>query len=188
MYLTDNAGSFPWMRGWGAAGGQRGNYLADPFVQTSFGVTVDYNSRVLNKYVPAVNTWQCPSDKGDVNYACSNCFTGYGNSYCPQHSFDVWRVEHVSAETAPSMSSGEPPLLETQLALSPVNKIIQGDWEWENQSYNINNSPGSWWHNFQGQRRFNMLFGDGHVEFFTFPADTPQHQTSPAPNPGFLYW
>ena len=29
MYLSDYHGSFPWMRGWGAAGGQRGNYF-DP--------------------------------------------------------------------------------------------------------------------------------------------------------------
>jgi prepilin-type N-terminal cleavage/methylation domain-containing protein/prepilin-type processing-associated H-X9-DG protein len=186
MYLSDYHGSFPWMRGWGAAGGQRGNY-APGFVQTSFGVTVDYSDRVLNVYVPAVNTWQCPADKGDVNYNCPNCFTGYGNSYCPQHSFDVWRVEHVTSDTAPSMGSGEPPMLETQLALSPANKIIQGDWEWENQSYNLNNSPGAWWHNYQSQRRFNMLFGDGHVEFFAFPADTPLSEGT-APNMGFLYW
>ena len=105
----------------------------------------------------------------------------------PEHSFDVWRVAHVTSDTDPSMGSGLPPMKESQLALSPANKIIQGDWEWENQSYNLNNSPGSWWHNYQSQRRFNMLFGDGHVEFFTFPADTPQHQGSP-PDPTFLYW
>ena len=187
MYVSDYSGSFPWMRGWAAAGGQRGNYTFDSSVQTSFGTYETYDQRVLNVYVPALNTWQCPADKGDVNYNCSNCFTGYGNSYCPEHSFDVWRVEHVSSDTQASEGSGEPPLLESQLALSPANKIIQGDWEWENQSYNLNTSPGAWWHNYQSQRRFNMLFGDGHVEFYTFPSDTPQNQGT-KPNSTFLYW
>src|SRR5580704_14873105 len=136
MYVSDNGGSYPWMRGWAAAGGQLGNYTAQTPVALSFGVTNTYNTRPLNAYATDINTWNCPADKGDVNYNCPNCFTGYGNSYCPQHSFDVWRVEHVTAETDNLLSSGEPPILESQVAISPVNKIIQGDWEWENAAYN----------------------------------------------------
>jgi prepilin-type N-terminal cleavage/methylation domain-containing protein len=81
MYVDDNNQSYPFIRGWGAAGGQKGNYAFDGSVAFSIGVTTDYTNRPLNSYVPAVLTWRCPADKGDANYACSNCFAGYGNSY-----------------------------------------------------------------------------------------------------------
>jgi prepilin-type processing-associated H-X9-DG protein len=111
----------------------------------------------------------------------------YGNSYCPEHVFDVWRVEHITADTDAAWDNeGAVPIKGQKMARSPVNKIIQGDWEWENQSYNINTNTG--WHSFKGQRRFNMLFGDGHVVFFTFPTNTPQFQGGPLPDPAFIYW
>ena len=44
------------------------------------------------------------------------------------------------------------------------------DWEWENNGYNVND-PKSWWHNYRGQRRQNMLFGDGHVVFYNLPKE-----------------
>jgi len=187
MYVSDNNDTYPWMRGWGAAGGQRGTYSVNASVGYSFGVTTWPTNRPLNKYVPAVNTWQCPADKGDPNYSAKNCFTDYGNSYCPEHDFDVWRVQHITADTDPSYAGGAVPITTSQIIRAVSNKIIQGDWEWENQSYNLNTAAGAWWHNSQGERRFNMLFADGHVEFFQFPADTPQYQYE-APNPGYLYW
>lgn len=188
MYADDNSGTYPVMRGWGGAGGQRGTYNLDPFVLDSFGVITSYDNRPLNKYVPAVNAWQCPADKGDVNYGAKNCFLEYGNSYCPEHCVDAWRVQHVTVDTNPFFTGTAKPMTSSQIALNPANKIIQGDWEWENQSYNINTSPGSWWHNYKGERRFNMLFAEGHVEFFIFPDDTIQHQYAPPPNSAFLYW
>jgi prepilin-type N-terminal cleavage/methylation domain-containing protein/prepilin-type processing-associated H-X9-DG protein len=191
MYADDSGDWYPWMRGWAAAGGQMGTYTLDAYVAESFGVSTTSANRPLNKYVPNASTWQCPSDKGDANYGADNCFVQYGNSYCPEHVFDVWRVQHITADTDSTWdNNGAVPIKGQQMARSVVNKIIQGDWEWENQSYNINVNPNSsaWWHNFKGQRRFNMLFGDGHLVFYTFPTNTPQFQEGPPPDPTFLYW
>ncbi len=186
MYADDSGDWYPWMRGWAAAGGQKGTYNLDSYVEESFGVTTLPANRPLNRYVPSISAWQCPSDKGDANYGAVNCFLGYGNSYCPEHVFDVWRVAHITADLDDSWDNGAVPIKGREIAKSPVNKIIQGDWEWENQSYNITTNAG--WHNFKGQRRYNMLFGDGHVAFYLFPTNTPSFQDGPAPTSTFIYW
>lgn len=125
-------------------------------------------NRPLNKYTTVVTVWQCPSDAGDANYAVSNCYYGYGNSYCAAHVFDIWRYIHTTSDTDPAQSQGALPITMTAISKSPANKFIQGDWEWENPGYNVNN-PEAWWHNYKGQRRENMLYGDGHMGFFQFP-------------------
>jgi prepilin-type N-terminal cleavage/methylation domain-containing protein/prepilin-type processing-associated H-X9-DG protein len=189
MYADDSKDWYPWMRGWAAAGGQMGNgaYVGN-CVDDSFGVSTTPANRPLNKYVPNVNAWQCPSDNGDENYGAQNCFIQYGNSYCPEHVFDVWAVTHITADTDPSWDNGGViPIKGQQMLPYPTTKIIQGDWEWENQAYNVNTNTSVWWHTYKGQRRFNMLFGDGHVAFFSFPTNTPRLQGQ-RPNPLFLYW
>jgi prepilin-type N-terminal cleavage/methylation domain-containing protein len=194
MYADDNRQTYPFIRGWGAAGGQQGNYTLDAGVGESFGVTNTYNTRPLNTYVPAVLTWRCPADAGDANYGCSNCFSGYGNSYVTQHDADSWRVQHVTADTDPVWREGQgaegaatTPLTAGRLSLGPANKIIQGDWEWENEGYNVG-SPDTWWHNYKGQRRENVLFGDGHVVFYQFPNQIVYWVESPPPDPKWLWW
>ena len=194
MYADDNNQSYPFIRGWNAAGGQKGNYSVDTFVAHSIRVTTDYTNRPLNRYVPAVLTWRCPSDKGDANYACSNCFTGYGNSYPTQNDMDAWRTEHVTADSDPGMRAQQGaqglatvPIKASRVAVRPVNKIIQGDHEWENNGYDVNN-PASWWHNYKGQRRQNMLFGDGHVAFFQFPPQIVGWASSPPPDVNWVWW
>jgi len=187
MYVDDNRQTYPAIRGWGAAGGQQGNYTVSAGVAESFGVTNTYETRPLNRYVPAASAWRCPADAGDANYACSNCFSGYGNSYVTQHDMDSWRVQHVTADTDPTWSGGAVPINANQVARSPANKIIQGDWEWENNNYNVNN-PETWWHNYKGQRRQNMLFGDGHVVFYQFPNQMVNWVESPPPDLKWLWW
>jgi prepilin-type N-terminal cleavage/methylation domain-containing protein/prepilin-type processing-associated H-X9-DG protein len=187
MYVDDNGQTYPVIRGWGAAGGQKGNYTLMPSVAYAFGVEVDYTNRPLNKYVPAALAWCCPADAGDANYSAKNCFIGYGNSYVTQHDVDSWRTEHVTADSDPAMSDGAEPIKARTVATSPVNKIIQGDWEWENNQYNVAN-PESWWHNYKGQRRQNMLFGDGHVVFFHFPDQIVNWIYDPAPDTRFQWW
>jgi prepilin-type N-terminal cleavage/methylation domain-containing protein/prepilin-type processing-associated H-X9-DG protein len=176
MYADDSKDWYPWMRGWAAAGGQLGDgAFVGSYVNDSFGSFTTPADRPLNKYVPNVNAWQCPSDQGDVNYGAQNCFVQYGNSYCPEHVYDFWAVTHITADTESEWDNGHAvPIRGHQMLPDPVKKVIQGDWEWENQVYNINTNPGLWWHMYKGQRRFNMLFGDGHVVFFTFPTNTPQ--------------
>jgi len=187
MYVDDNADSYPAMRGWAVAGGQKGNYKIDASVGASFGVSVDATNRPLNRYVPAVETWRCPSDKGDANYGAKNCFVEYGNSYVTQHTMDSWRTAHVTADTDPAWSGGAKPIKGSEVSRKPVSKIIQGDWEWENNGYNVND-PKSWWHNSRGQRRQNMLFGDGHVVFYRFPNEIAQWVYTPVPSLDWLWW
>lgn len=187
MYVDDNNQSYPIMRGWAAAGGQQGTNNLGWSVDYSFGTYVPYNQRPLNKYVVADKTWSCPADKGDANYGAKNCFLEYGNSYCPEHAVDAWRTRHVTGDTDSPGTPAGTPMKSSNVSLSPANKIIQGDWEWENNGYDVNN-PSSWWHNFRGQRRDIMLFGDGHVVFFQFPNDIKNWQFYPPYNPGFQWW
>jgi prepilin-type processing-associated H-X9-DG protein len=187
MYVQDNNDTFPLIRGWGAAGGQKGTYTLSASVADSFGIYVDYTNRPLNRYVANRETWRCPSDKGDANYQAKNCYLEYGNSYVTQHLVDSWRTTHVTADLDPTRNGSSQPLKAATIARSPVNKIIQGDWEWENNDYN-QNDPKTWWHNFRGQRRQNMLFGDGHVVFFQFPDDIKNWIYSPPPDPTFTWW
>ncbi len=187
MYAQDNNDSYPVMRGWAAAGGQRGTYSFDASVANSFGVYTDYTNRPLNRYVPTRETWRCPSDKGDANYNAKNCYLEYGNSYVPQHAVDSWRTRHTTGDTLFVGTPEGTPMKTGQVARSPINKIIQGDWEWENNGYNVND-PKSWWHNDRGQRRQNMLFGDGHVVYFRFPQEIANWIYSPPPDPTFLWW
>jgi prepilin-type N-terminal cleavage/methylation domain-containing protein/prepilin-type processing-associated H-X9-DG protein len=187
MYSQDNSELYPIIRGWAASGGQKGSYTLDPGVGSSFGVSVDYTNRPLNRYVPAREAWHCPSDKGDANYGAKNCFLEYGNSYVTQHGWDSWRTRHVTGESLnPGTDSGTP-IKSAEVARSAVNKIIQGDWEWENSGYDVG-KPSTWWHQNRGQRRQNMLFADGHVLFYTFPDQIKDWVYTPLPDPKFTWW
>ena len=189
MYAEDNKDWYPIMRGWGATGGQKGNYSLNADVAYSFGVSQERTNRPLNQYVSAVETWRCPSDRGDANYGAKNCFLEYGNSYATQHHYDSWRTAHLTADSAPGYAGvSSVPIKGSQIARSPVNKIVQGDWEWENNGYDPND-PKAWWHNFKGQRRQNMLFGDGHVVFYRLPNEVVNWGggKGPPPDPSFLY-
>jgi type II secretory pathway pseudopilin PulG len=189
MYADDNKDSYPRIRGWASAGGQRGSPTLDPGVAESFGTTNDYTNRVLNRYVPAATAWRCPSDRGEARYQVDNCFVSYGNSYCPQHNVDDWSVQHVTADSDPSYANGAVPIRSSDIASSPGNKIIQGDWDWELPSNDVGSDSSTWWHNDKGQRRFKILFGDGHVAFFAFPAVLGDYPSDyPAPSRTNLYW
>jgi prepilin-type processing-associated H-X9-DG protein len=189
MYVQDNNDTYPLIRGWGAAGGQRGKLTpTTAWLELPFGTAVDATNRPLNKYVAAIETWRCPSDHGDANYGAKNCYLEYGSSYVTQHGVDSWRTAHVTADTDPAFNAaGAKPIKANQVARSPVNKIIQGDWEWENNDYPPDD-PSAWWHNNKGQRRQNMLFADGHVVFFKFPEEIKNWIYSPPPDPTFLWW
>ena len=69
-----------------------------------------------------------------------------------------------------------------------AHKFVQGDWAWHANRGNVDNR--SIWHNYKGKSRFNMLFGDGHVEFYLFPDPKIMEPWiwSPAPDPEFTWW
>lgn len=71
----------------------------------------------------------------------------------------------------------------TEVAVAPTTKIFQGDWVWV-----INRGvtdAKSIWHNFKGQSRDVIVFGDGHAGVYKFPlkppADDPWWQAPPSP-------
>ncbi len=181
MYAEDNRDSYPATVGWGDFGGQRGT----PTTKTQwlvpfFGTDVDFTNRPLNKYVSTRDSWRCPSDKGDPNYEAANCFVEYGNSYCAQWSVDSWGVRHVTGSTN---GGAVGPIKSSEVARRPVSKIMQGDWIWENASFPPASNPP--WHSYKGQRRYVMLFGDSHVEFFKFPLTIAVNAPVDLNNP---YW
>ena len=85
MYTDDANGFFPVTDGWGATGGQR---PLSPDISDDaydYGGQVDETNRPLNRYVPNVNTFHCPADRGDpLNPTPKTCWDGWGTSYLPE--------------------------------------------------------------------------------------------------------
>ena len=66
------------------------------------------------------------------------------------------------------------------------NKLICGDWPWHaNRSTADARAE---WHSDKGKRYENMLYGDGHTEYYHFPADLDNWWYSPAPDKNFTWW
>ncbi len=186
LYVEDSNGFYPSQKGWGAGGGKKGTYRLDAVVGESFGVNVEQTNRPLNIYVGAVEVFHCPADKGDAAYGAKDCFTEYGNSYLVQFQHDSFRVRHVAGdERQPRGSYEATPIKASEVVRRPASKIIQGDWPWHANRGVID--PKSVWHNYKGQSHFNMMFGDGHVEYFRFPKETPDWIWTP-PDPNFAWW
>jgi prepilin-type N-terminal cleavage/methylation domain-containing protein len=189
MYADDNNDSFPQHYGWLGYGGRPGAMSNKLDTSTAFalGVTQPAEQRPLNKYVKAYDTFECPSDKGDTLYGANNNYRDYGNSYNAQFQHDSFRVRHVDGDLNMPKGSYEWTSIKTsEIALSAVNKIILGDNPWHANRTDTNKKD--IWHNYRGQRRENMLFGDGHVEFYKFPNEIDQWIFSPPPDRTFRWW
>jgi prepilin-type N-terminal cleavage/methylation domain-containing protein/prepilin-type processing-associated H-X9-DG protein len=187
LYVDDNNDFFPAARGWAAVGGAKGTYRKDAGVADSFGVNIAETNRPLNVYIQSLESWHCPADHGDSLYAATNCFREYGTSYLPQFQHDSFRVRHVVGDARfPKGSYEATPIRGAEVARSPSNKIVQGDWHWH-QNRDVMDKR-SVWHNYKGKARYNMLFADGHVVFFQFPKETPDWIWSPPPDPNFTWW
>jgi prepilin-type N-terminal cleavage/methylation domain-containing protein len=181
MYAEDNQSSYPITSGWGDFGGQKGTPTPTTlWLVPYFGINIPYNQRPLNKYVSTIESWHCPSDKGDPNYGARNCFVEYGNSYCTEWAYDLWGVRHLTGLAEPE---DQAPIKSSEVATSPAQKIMQGDWIWENAGFNPATNPP--WHSYKGERRYVMLFGDDHTEFFKFPLSINVNEQPSTANP---YW
>ena len=181
MYADENADSYPVQPGWHAAGGTNGTYT----------VYVAATNRPLNKYLGAYELFRCPNDKGDLLNPANirNCYLNYGNSYLPQWQHDSFRTRHVLGDSGAQPGSDQRKSMKSsEIALGPSHKIIQGDWAWH--ANRGNTSTKSIWHNYKGKSRFNMLFGDGHIEFYQFPEPRLMDGWifSPAPNRDWKWW
>ncbi len=181
LYTDDNAEYFPQQRDWHASGGSNGTYS----------VFVAATNRPLYAYIQAFESFRCPNDKGDSLNPVSvkNCYLRYGTSYLPQWQHDSFRTRHVLGDiSAPKGSYENLPLRTTELSQGASHKFVQGDWAWHANRGNVDNR--SIWHNYKGKSRFNMLFGDGHIEFFQFPEPRQMEQWifSPAPSRDWKWW
>lgn len=155
MYIDEADGFMTNNTGWHNALGDTGTgnyYSATPV-----------NQRPLNPYINhSYKVAMCPSDKGDALYdtqAGETCFEQYGNSYQIQHNQRQFATDYVSHATTPPRY--------TTFDYSS-KKIVMGDYMWHmNRSMSDSRT---WWHDSR-KRRTNILFLDGHVEYFSFPVN-----------------
>ena len=196
MYTTDFNDFYPVYEGWANLGGTTGRMdLASGKVPAI--------RRPLNVYVPAPEAWHCSSDKGDTLWrdmflneykqaypsgGVRSCYDAYGNSYLTVWGVETLRIQHVTGNSGATKGSSEAtPMKSSEVARSPSNKLVTGDWPWwadRDKTHLF-----SQWHNNKGQYNFNVLFGDGHTAFFKFPQEAYQwNYTGPKPDPNFLWW
>jgi len=195
MYASDAQDSLPVHPDWASAGGQDGTYY----------VFVAATNRPLYSYARNQQVFQCPADKGDVfrdMSVKSNCFGVYGNSYLVQwadpnnpvdpgdstkcYSFCTRTVTAPTNGSAAWRGAIPTPMKTTQSEGPSPTKIVQGDWVW--QANRGTTDPRSVWHNYRGKSLSVMLYLDGHVAAYQFPAAMVNWEVSPPPNPGFLWW
>lgn len=187
LYVDDHNDWYPIQQGWGAGGGKPGTYR-DATLVAAYGINVPETNRPLNRYVGSAEVFRCPNDKGDSIYdPVKSCFLGYGNSYLPQFQHDSFRTRHIAGDAnSPKGSYNWMPIKSSEVARSPSNKIIQGDWMWHANRGVIDSQ--SVWHNYKGRSLVNMLFGDGHVESYQFPKEMINWTETPLPDPNWKWW
>jgi prepilin-type N-terminal cleavage/methylation domain-containing protein/prepilin-type processing-associated H-X9-DG protein len=180
MYADDNDDYYPALISWATAGGKLGDWPQRPGLH---GANTPPEDRPLNTYAPGENVFACPSDKGDSLHEVKNSFNAYGNSYFPQFSLSQFRVKMVCGVKGNNQVKS---IKSSEIARSPVNKIIQGDWNWHPNR--TSDDLTHLWHNVRGQYRSNLLFGDGHVDFFRFPDEAATWILDPKPDSEWQWW
>jgi type II secretory pathway pseudopilin PulG len=190
MYADDNGDFYPRYEDWGVLGGKTG-------IVTLHGGLVPESRRPLNRYVPAKEAFRCPADKGDSRWKeffapttkAKTCYDAWGNSFLMPWSVVTMRIQYVTADSRVPLSDPRGrPMKTADVARSPSNKLMQGDWPyWSDRD---KNDPMSQWHNAKGQFKFNTLWGDGHTEFFLFPKEAYgwTYDLSPKPDPTYRWW
>ena len=189
MYSDDNNGNYPVHDRWAAVGGKRqpNPYTGPPYA-SSYGGEVWETNRPLDRYVTALETFWCPADRGDaLNPTPKSCWEGWGNSYLVEWAGDFCRVEKVTGDSQYPNSAQGKPIKASRVALRPTTKILLGDWPWH--ANRDQNDPHTMWHNWKGKRYMNMLFADGHAQFWHFPPqyNQPGWESIP-PDMNFLWW
>ena len=81
----------------------------------------------------------------------------------------VWKVDRNGvAFVVTDSSDGKPPIKTSRIAAKPSSKIILGDWVWDPNRPAFDDQTA--WHSSKGKPQYPMLWGDGHVQHFRFPA------------------
>ena len=182
MYADENKDWYPVVTGSAGAGGKQGTFTVPPTVARLYGAAVPEKQRPLNQHLDNPEIFKCPSDIGGGAYNVESCFDAFGSSYQPQVADDMFRVKRVLGEATERPNSYEGMSINTaEIALSSVNKIIQGDWNWPYDGEDC-------WHSEGGTKGHVMLFGDSHVEFFSFPPNMTNWFLNPKPDHTFKWW
>src|SRR5688572_29507873 len=128
MYADDFNDSMPRCKDWASLGGKTGRY--DELVNET--------NKPLYKYQGTREIFRCPADKGDVagqrfvGINATNCYQQYGTSYLIQWAVDFARTKRVFGDLdnpAPT-SYNALSIKTTEMARSPANKFLLGDWIW----------------------------------------------------------
>jgi len=187
MYADDSQQTYPVHPDWASTGGKDGSYY----------LFVAATNRPLNRYAPNTEVFHCPADKGDFWVGdIKECYAAYGNSYLVQWGSDgylqtlpsdsrksyLFRVVGVTAAAGDSRT----PMKTFQIARSPSNKIIQGDWNWH-PNRGLTDARVIW-HNYKGKSQSVLLYGDGHSATFKFPPNTVNETFSPIPDSNYTFW
>ncbi len=176
VFTEDNDNYYPSWQSWVAYGGQTTTIkITDPGFSAVLanGGQIDKSLRPLNKYVgDSINVFRCPADHGDSRYSdVKSCWDYYGISYYMAYWIDGYAVAHVGGFAGTTDYAQGGPMKSTAVAESPVKKLILGDFPWYDR--NVADAASAW-HNDKGKPVFPTLFGDGHVENFTYPANLDQ--------------
>jgi prepilin-type N-terminal cleavage/methylation domain-containing protein len=223
QYANDSQDYYPTTPDFDTCGGWQGTGSSLGQIQ---GGGVSPTNRPLNVYMSIRSTatnenaylvFCCPSDKGESIIAGEGAGETYstpsgvrifdtdGNSYYDEWSCTAWGVEIVTGERITPdnpqlVPGGLPPIKLAHIAMGAATKIIIGDHNWPgNRPAEL---PQNQWHNFNGERKNNVLFGDAHVAFFQFSKaiesdsgfatgyTVPDADIPPAyrPNPSSTYW
>jgi prepilin-type N-terminal cleavage/methylation domain-containing protein len=184
LYTDDFNDTMPRCQDWASLGGKSGRY----------DVVVNETNKPLFRYQGAREIFRCPADRGDirgrdyVGINATNCYQQYGTSYLMEWAVDFARTKRVFGDARQPVSTYNGQSIKTsEIAKSPSNKILLGDWIWHyNRGWLDQRSV---WHNYKGKSLVVMLFGDGHAEGYRFPL---KPETDPfwqaAPNPANQWW
>ena len=186
LYAEEQNNFFPAHDGWAALGGMCPTNPYAYGAAASYGAAVAQTNRPLNRYANNVRIFRCPGDRGDAlpGNEVDNCFLAYGNSYLVQWARDAYGVKHVTGDSlAGAPANMAIPIRMSAVAQTPATKFLIADWPW--QPNRIITSRRAEWHNYRGKRYMNVLYGDGHVQYYLFPNTIDQN----APvDLNYLWW
>jgi prepilin-type N-terminal cleavage/methylation domain-containing protein len=181
LFTEDNAESFPLHNGWANWGGNTGTNQTGN--AAFYGGLIRATNRPLYRYLQSVESFHCPADRGDaLNAQVQTCYGGWGNSYLIEWGGPGFRIAKVTGNSDDSTSLAAK---SSDFLISPVNKVLLGDWPWHANRDVLD--PRTMWHNYKGRRYENMLFADNHVEYTHFPKEMDNWQFDP-PNPTNKWW
>ena len=197
-YQVENKSYFPHHPDWGNMLGKNGSGPNRLRYDNGYGATgsgfqgeTDGSGsplpvRPLNHYLDSPEVARCPDDRGDtwsgIGTPTTNNYDEYGNSYLPQWRSDMFGTMHVTGNKDPFTDGfgAEPMNIDkphigrsvsltfatTGYAGSLSKKLVMGDWNWHmNRPLT---EPSTQWHVPGSERKFNILFADGHAEMFGF--------------------